>query len=121
MLTTFALSGFLLVYATSTENATRVRNSLIADVAADRSVFLWTPDEAPEPFSFGHDSVPASLGDAVGAIFDEREINQGFDAALGISRHIVANRQEGGGIQSGDTLLTYAGIRDGRGYCAETT
>lgn len=118
VLAILALSAFVLVYATSTDNATRVRNSLIADVA-DRPAFVWTPDAAPEAFVFEHDAVPPALAEAVEGIFDDRNTGSGFDAALSISRHMVANRQEGGGIRSGDTLLTYAGIRDGRGYCAD--
>jgi hypothetical protein len=102
------------------DNATRVRNALIADVGAAED-FAWPPESPPPSFLLEIEPPPQEIS-AIASMVLERaggaQSMDDFEKALAISRHIAANKGNGEAIQS-STLATYEQIMAGRGYCAD--
>jgi hypothetical protein len=107
-------------FALQGDNATRVRNALIADIgtAAD---FGWSPATPPDSFLLERAPPPPEVSSIASMVMDQAGGEQSLDTfakAIAISRHIVANKGNGEAIQA-PTLTAYEQIMAGRGYCAD--
>ncbi len=114
-----ATAGFDLVIPI--EDATRVRNSLIARLS-DPSSFDWTPPESPAGFLAETGPKPAELIAAVQASGASASAGvSDFERAKRLARHLASGTRYSGVVAS-TTLRTYRVITtEGRGYCADFT
>lgn len=109
-----------LAFSLAPDNGTRVRNALIATVAP-KVEFIWSPNEAPQNFSADEVNVPVKFQELVMQLSSTQAATypDDFQRAMQLARHLVSNKNDGGGIRSGDTFLTYDQIQTGKGYCAD--
>lgn len=116
-----AITGALfLAFSLAPDNGTRVRNALVASVAP-KIEFNWSPNEAPQNFSTDGVNVPVKFQELVTQHSSTQPAVylDDFQRAMQLARHLVSNKEDGGGIRSGDTFLTYDEIQNGKGYCAD--
>ncbi len=119
--TTLALlaAGILLVYqAYPSREAVRVRNSLLASIAAAEE-FSWSPKNAPADF-LQNDLAPSTFFRDRVAEAVHPNISD-FDKAKNLAAHLIEGHRRGVPIQA-NTEKTYRVIRErGIGYCADFT
>ena len=114
---------WLFTVVTPSEEAVKVRNSLVAQVG-EPADFDWAPEETPPGFlgdsGRPHEAYRAIRGSLLA--LGREDATPGLDGALAISEHLMKNPERRGGPIQRDTVTTYREIIDkGRGYCADFT
>ncbi len=118
-----ATVGGLVSLVTPSEEAVKIRNSLIA-VAGGESDFSWSPANVPESFLWEKSPPPKEFQDIARRILGAEVSSARRDAfrrSIEIAAHLVQQPRRGGAIMS-STRKTYQKIiNTGRGYCADFT
>jgi hypothetical protein len=111
----------VLAYLCRDTGVTRVRNSLLFEIA-DEASFEWTPRNAPPGFRWEHVQRGAPWVEIAGrALGAERLDSHSYLQGVAIARHLASGGGRGGAIQQ-DTLAAYRRIvGSGAGYCADYT
>jgi hypothetical protein len=99
-----------------TSDAVRVRNALLLRRARPGD-FDWTPADPPADFRVESAPPAAWLLEALDKIGVQRQAGAWHNALL-IAGHLTEHAQDKGRIRA-DLVTTYAGIRQGYGYCAD--
>lgn len=114
------LTAAVIVFGTTKENGTRVRNSFLVEIASEQTLSL-PPAALPTDFQLEQRPAPAYLVAQVDALIPPHargEIPE-FEQGLILARHLIANKGKGKAIQ-GSVREAYRLIREqGRGYCAD--
>jgi hypothetical protein len=111
-----AASVGLALQVARTSDAVRVRNALLLRRARPGD-FDWTPARPPVDFGVETATPAAWLLEVLDRIGVHKQAGA-WEKALLIAAHLSEHAQDKGRIRA-DLLTTYAGIRQGYGYCAD--
>jgi len=112
---------WFITLATPSDEAVRLRNSLLADVGplAD---FTWLPADIPGSYLLERGPVPAEFTRIYSDIFAAGMPESDFEKALAIARHLdSAPNAVGGALMETNLNAYHQIITTGRGYCGDYT
>ena len=108
----------------SSEELTRIRNSLIAEVGMPAD-FAWTPEAAPDDFAWERASPPEDfrrIGSSIrSSIRATSSDAAAVDLSLAIARHMSTGPGIGEGIMSNSVDTYRIILSEARGYCSDYT
>ena len=96
--------------------AVRLRNALLADPSTPAD-FAWLPPDFPPGFRTERRAATALFARVVTAL-EVARLPGDWEKALALAGHLAENAADRGPIRAG-LEVTYRGIREGRGYCAD--